>query len=201
LEGKGAVFDLAFSRDGTHLIGAYGYSGLVAWKREGRTGLKEESRVPTRSFAAEIFFSPDGGTLAAVVWTNSIRTYAWPGMKPGPALEEWAYGAAFAPDGRIAVGTRGAAMTWRPGDAPVTFTEGVRPSAALAFSPDGGSVAFDGKNEGVLWLRHLATGKQRVYVHPGGSIRSLAFSPDGRTLVAGGESGTVRLYDVSPGKE
>ncbi len=83
---------------------------------------------------------------------------------------------------------------------------------AVAFSPDGKLMASGGHYHSEptagpfarLWevetgreLRRLMHGNDKGY----GEIRALAFSPDGKTLVGGGQSVCARLWDVGPGKE
>ncbi len=73
------------------------------------------------------------------------------------------------------------------------------PVTALAFSPDGKTLAVGGYRAVTLWT--LATGKPTaVITHLPGPVQSLAFRPDGSQLaVAGGapgSSGEVRVFDA-----
>jgi len=80
----------------------------------------------------------------------------------------------------------------------------------LAFSPDGKSLATicylrpntpPGKRRAVrVW--DVATGKELVELaSQRGEAKSIAFSPDGKLLAAGFESGTLRVWDVASGKQ
>jgi WD40 repeat protein len=80
---------------------------------------------------------------------------------------------------------------------------------ALALSPDGKVLAAGGarlvrgaqKYEATVWLWDAATGrKMRQLPGKGFEVRSLAFSPDGRTL-ANRDEGALRFWDVATGKE
>ncbi|WP_187285034.1 toll/interleukin-1 receptor domain-containing protein [Streptomyces sp. OR43] len=72
------------------------------------------------------------------------------------------------------------------------------PVEAVAFSPDGRTVASGG-GDGVvrLWRTRTqqAAGQPLIGHHQ--SITSIAFTPDGRTLASSGFDGTVRLWDVA----
>jgi hypothetical protein len=67
-----------------------------------------------------------------------------------------------------------------------------------AFSPDGHLLAI-GDHTGVVHLRELVTGRElaRLRGHEQ-AVTALCFSPDGKTLVSGGEDTTILLYDVEP---
>lgn len=76
------------------------------------------------------------------------------------------------------------------------------PVEAVAFSPDGRTVASGG-GDGVVRL--WRTGTQRAVGRPlighHRSITSIAFAPDGRTLATSGFDGTARLWDVARRKQ
>jgi WD40 repeat protein len=72
-------------------------------------------------------------------------------------------------------------------------------ATALAFSPDGATLAVAGE-QGTLQLWDV-TSQQPLgpaLRTPGDSILSLAFSPDGGTLYAAGEHVPWQKYDIDP---
>ena len=77
-------------------------------------------------------------------------------------------------------------------------------SGAVAYSPDGATVALGGDHGKPLAVKlfEAATGKERLKIPfpDASSVRSVAFSPDGKTLAASGGSST-RLFDTATGKE
>jgi WD40 repeat protein len=70
--------------------------------------------------------------------------------------------------------------------------------SALAFSPDGWTLAWGGKRDATLHLVELATGRERASFHGHrGPVLSLAFSADGRTLVSGSADTTALVWDLA----
>src|SRR5262245_26737292 len=77
----------------------------------------------------------------------------------------------------------------------------------LALSPDGKTfVVGDGTTlngeENPICLFDAMSGKQRwSAAASGGAVTSVTFTPDGKTIVSGGNDGSVRLFDADSGKE
>ena len=74
------------------------------------------------------------------------------------------------------------------------------PISALAFAPDGSTLAVGGSG-GAARLYKVADGSKLATL-PGhhGGIYALAFAPDGSRLATGGFDGTVRVFNVADGQ-
>ena len=116
---------------------------------------------------------------------------------PGPILS-----AALSPDGRrLSVSDQDGRLTaWELDSGAELFRTKVFEgrASAVACSPVGDRVVVGGAS-GVLSLRDAATGREVARIAAGSGISSLAFSPDGRTLVSGHTDGRVRTWDAATG--
>ena len=73
----------------------------------------------------------------------------------------------------------------------------------LSFSPDGETIASAGGGNGAVRLWDVATRKEKAalkFLPNGDCAFSLAFSPDGKTLVSNGR-GVIVFWDVATGKK
>jgi WD40 repeat protein len=214
LEGR---FCVAFSRDGKTL--AAGGRGRVLL-HDLPTG-KPPRVLADKSFRGRVqslAFSLDGKTLAAgqdsgevVLWdlaTETIRGTL-------SAHDEVVTSLAYSPDGQYVASASldGTVVLWDAASAQEKARiERVTDLAvwAVAFSPDSATLAIATgpcdfrlrSPEGEVWLWDVGTQKKRQTLH--GHLRavtSLAYSPDGRTLVTGSADATVRFWDAATGEE
>jgi WD40 repeat protein len=204
-----------FSPDGT-LLSAAGDGGLArVWgSATGRDILQLPRQLGSVSALA---FSPDGKTLVLggeegivrffdVTTGQEVRQFS---ISAGPN-DAKVHGLAFSPNGKlIAVGGRREAQLW---DAAQDIrlhtlrTPGLFPE--LAFSPDGRTlVTGDFSSTLVLW--DTGTGQQLREIpvpEPDTeelviTVRSVAYSRDGKMVAAAGDEGVVRFWDAVTGLE
>ncbi|MCG5217057.1 WD40 repeat domain-containing protein [Streptosporangium sp. KLBMP 9127] len=98
-------------------------------------------------------------------------------------------------------------LTWNSQTISLARSINVGSALVLAFDPAetsaAGSTFAAGASDGTVWLWDAATGRPtgRPLTGLTGSVTSIAFSPDGRILVAtGGSDHTARLWDVTTGR-
>jgi WD40 repeat protein len=217
-EGVWGIIDaLSFSPDGKTLVCSTESGLLRRWDVAGNKVL------PPAPLGGEgIAFSPDGKLLATVLEPD--REYPRLGKVDRPTLCVWdaATGAtlhrltghsgrvlrpAFLPGSRELLSADwGDLRLWDLTTGKETHRMsadriGQQSLTALALSPDG-KTAVVGTCVGKVYLWEVRTGKElRPFADIRGGVHQLAFSPDGKTLAAGGEEGRpVVLWETATGK-
>ena len=165
--------------------------------------------------AAQTFtvaLSPDGRLLAASGTDGTITLFdvSDPSRPTHLAtlrgFTSTVYDVTFGPGGRTlaAASNDGSVRQWdlsqpaRPSLAGVVRAPGNQPLQAVGYSTDGRLLAAAGAGGTLLIWR---SGEDRARTISGAGtaqLTSLAFSPDGRTLVTGGEDDVVRVFSVAP---
>src|SRR5262249_23609612 len=87
------------------------------------------------------------------------------------------------------------------GGSPITLSTPLPLSRALAFSPDGRTLAASTQRDGEILLWDPAADRVRARLHGRSPAVDIAFSPDGRTLAAGEQhENAVTLWDLETGR-
>ncbi|MGW0443795.1 nSTAND1 domain-containing NTPase [Streptosporangium sandarakinum] len=212
----GTVRQTAFSPDGKLLATVGDDNTVRLW--DAATGHPHGAPLKAHAFSSfgttDVGFSPDGAFLVTVgdddqvlVWDLATR-----GHVPLPVTAYDITFTAFSPDrGMLAVADQeGMVEVWdvaarrRLGDRFVVAGLGEGGLGAMAFSPDGKTLAVTGDGGVHLWSLQSRTPTTRlpgdIGEGNGRDVRALAFSPDSGTLaVAGGVDGRGRtqLWDLT----
>jgi cytochrome c len=200
LEGHTApIVALAVSPDGAMLASA-------AWDGTARlwplgSGTKRVLEGHTQNVNG-VAFTPNGKSLVTVSYDLTVRI--WP-LSDGPpdiiTLPAPLNAVAVAPDGEIVTGgADGKVRFLSPGAKEVGEAQaGTTPIIALAISPDGALVAAAGIGGTVNLIDRKARSLASALVGPGLPVWSVAFMPDGATLLTGGADATIRRWNAQTG--
>jgi WD40 repeat protein len=230
------VWSVAFSPDGQTLASGGGDGTVILWSVTARQPLSRrlgdypDTPYSRTQWVLGVAFSPDGKTVAAASSDHTLRLWDVATHQPiGQPLighTDRVSSVAFSPDGEIlASGSADATIilwdmaTSQPIGQPLTgHTNWVY---SIAFSPDGQTLASGAWDHTVrLWdistmlSAGVAMGQPTVRLLTGHDdpVRSVAFSPDGKTLASGScgqleldqyvcdKPGEIRLWDVATGQ-
>ncbi len=153
-------------------------------------------------------FSPDGQILAAAGWDCGLKLWRLQGIEasdePDILTDERTqdhgfYDLAFSPDGKSLAtdGPDNEVLVWSLGERRVIRRlKGHRSRVwYLAFSHDGRLVSGSGDGEVRLWDVKLGEGAELLGHEPG--VTCVTFSPDGGTILSGGEDNCIKLWNVA----
>ncbi|HEX2569408.1 MAG TPA: AAA family ATPase [Polyangia bacterium] len=219
---------VAYSPDGKTLAAGASDDTVRLWDMA--TGKLLRVLIGHDAGVRSVGFSPDGRILASGADDQQVRLWEVATGEPLRVLaghEAGVRSVAFAPDGQtLASGASdNRVRLWKVATGKLLQSlagheAGVR---SVAFSPDGRILA-SGSDDKTVRLWDVTTGKPLEVLHSsagelrlGGrksatgrplqvltgqdcAVRSVAFSPDGKTLAAGCEDKKVRLWEVPAGK-
>ena len=223
--GKGIIRDVQFFPDSTRLAVA---SSIGIWIYDARTYQEINLLTGHTSSVWSLAFSPDGKTLASGSLDGSIRLWDVTTWQHKQILtEDIVTSVVFSPDGKtlasISGSWEGTISLWdaATGQHRETLTGHTDAVYSIAFSPDGTTLASGGVDEtlrlwdittgraaktptsllGVMRILTFTTGQHRkILTKDTGIISTVAFSPDGKTLVSACGSygeGPIQLWDTA----
>ncbi|WP_393162189.1 WD40 repeat domain-containing serine/threonine protein kinase [Nonomuraea marmarensis] len=198
---RGSGSAMAFSPDGRRLAFAENDTVRVAETASGRVSAGFRLATKGANGADALAFSPDGRTLALSPWgVDGGLPVELRDLDRGSSRLATGSGAgvmAFRPDGRLLLAGVSPQLidpvqaVRRPAVPGLGQVEGT-----FAFSRDGRRVAFSGPERISLWNGDVTARLADFPSVPGGDVRLLAWSPDGRTLAAYEGGVRIRLWDV-----
>jgi len=217
------VNSVAFSPNGYILASGSHDCTIKLWDVNSGSELRTLVNGHGVDWVSSVAFSPDGRTLVSGGFDMAVKL--WDVGNGSMRLSfagvgSWVYCVAFSPDGRtVASGgydADGSIKLWDVANAHrlSSLTEGTRGITHLAFSGDGRILASGSSQMVKLWdmktRRELLTVSNSPIENDlspttrGAHLNigfSVAFSPDGRILAAGGTDKVVIICDVSNGRK
>ena len=187
---------------GFRLVVQAGWDGRVQLL-DARSGELLERLDAHHAFAMSVALSPDGRTFASGGRDGVLNVWSRPAAPAEVVLRghgEWVETLAFTGDDALVSGAEDGLRRWRISDwsQAASRAEGTEAVASLAVSADLKLIAV-GTLKGTVRVLDADSGRQLLELSGvTGSVRALAFSPDGKTLAAGGDP-DIHLWSIPSG--
>jgi len=182
------IYGLAWSPGGKLLATGAGDGTVRLWQPDG-------TLVSTLTSVGTVFglsWSPDGKLLASGSSVgpgkNAVQTWTvdgkllWTGYTDDTGGKF--YNVAWSPDGKFIAGGAIDYKLWRSDGTEIYHSTAATPAWALGWAPDSQSWGFGDEN-GVATILDTTGHEQASLENPMGGITSLAWSPDGKTIIGG----------------
>ncbi|MHC4938848.1 MAG: WD40 repeat domain-containing serine/threonine protein kinase [Planctomycetota bacterium] len=153
-----------------------------------------------------VHFSPDGKKVASSSFDRTLRVWDVEGGHLVEVLRghgDPVRSLHCVEQSLVSGSDDGTLRLWRPqaGGQVLTLRGDEDFLAAVAFDPRRGHVAAASAGHGEIRIWDKATGADVKYIpEKGDRLSSLAYSPDGKWIVAGSEDGTGRVHDAETGE-
>ncbi|MBX9788407.1 MAG: hypothetical protein K2Y37_05785 [Pirellulales bacterium] len=208
---KDSLYALALSAD-DKLLATAGYDQqIVLW--DSVSGQQQATLSGHSGAVFDLQMRADGKLLASASADRTVKLWDIPSRQRletfGQALAE-VNAVALSPDARrvVAGGADNRIRLWQLSESAAEGTNPLLvsrfahegPILRLVWSPDGKTIASSAEDRTVkLW--NAGTVEERLLLPPQSDwAASIAFSPDGKQLVAGRLDGSFEIYDVATGK-
>ncbi|MBR0690126.1 c-type cytochrome [Bradyrhizobium manausense] len=149
-----------------------------------------------------VAFTPDGQSLVSVGYDQTMRVWhLTDGTSEIAKLPAPLNAVAIAPDGEIVTGAADGRLRMMTPDGKESGSVVVdaTPIVALVISHDGALIAVAGISGSVVIVDRRARSVLRTLVGAGMPVWSVAFQPDGATLLTGGADGKIRRWNALTG--
>lgn len=198
---RGPIAALAVSPDGRMLASASWDHTVRLWSlADGASRVLEGHTQNVNGVA----FAPDGRSVVSVGYDLAVRIWPLPDGSPEVVtLASPLNAVAIASDGTIITGAADGKVRFLSsrGEGIGELQAGPTPVVALAVSPDGELIAAAGVTGVVAVIDRKTRRVLRTLVGPGSPVWSVAFLPDGATLLTGGADGMIRRWNARTGDQ
>ncbi|KAG2054096.1 WD40 repeat-like protein [Suillus hirtellus] len=197
------VLDIAHLHDGRRIIVCSSDGSLLLWDLENdvQVGVawRDEGH---KADVKKIALSPSGKTVASGSDSGTVRLWD---VKTGRVIARWmghtenVGSVCWSGDGeRVVSGSwDGTARVWdvKTGRTVLEIKNGHQYVWAVTYSPDNTKFATGGENENAVKIWNAKTGELLSTLHQDQSVRSLAWTSDGKKLLSG-SLGPIEIFDT-----